>query len=100
MIPSKRINEGIVRIISTILLSIGMLVVITPLVWMLVSALKPRDAVNTFPPQWIPTDQVKVAISGKEYFLYDIPVNGEQRQLALLDKNGAIGKFVNPQNPR
>ncbi len=99
MIPSKRINEGIVRILSTILLSIGMLVVITPLVWMLVSALKPRDAVNTFPPQWIPTDQVKVAINGKEYFLYDIPVNGEQRQLALLDKNGAIGKFVNPQNP-
>ena len=99
MIPSRRLNEGVVRIISTILLSIGMLIVITPLVWMLVSALKPRDAVNTFPPQWIPTDQVKVEIKGIDYFLYNIQVNGEQRQLALLEKDGAIGTFVNPQNP-
>lgn len=95
----KKTNERIVQIISTILLSIGMLVVLTPLAWMLISALKPRDAVNTFPPQWIPTDQVKVPINGQEYFLYDIPVNGEIRQLALLDKQGANGKFVNPENP-
>ena len=98
MSPSKKINEHIIQIISTILLSIGMLVVVTPLVWMLVSALKPRDAVNTFPPQWIPTDQVQVTINGQEYFLYDIPVNGEMRQLALVDKQGAIGKFINPQD--
>ena len=57
-----------------------MLVVLTPLAWMVVSALKPRDAVNTFPPQWIPMDQVHVSINGQEYFLYDIPVNGETRQ--------------------
>jgi ABC-type glycerol-3-phosphate transport system permease component len=56
----KKANERIVQFISTILLLVGMLVVLTPLAWMLISALKPRDAVNTFPPQWIPTDQVKV----------------------------------------
>lgn len=95
----KKANERIVQIISTILLSLGMLVVMTPLVWMLISALKPRDAVNTFPPQWIPTDQVQVTINGKDYFLYDIPVNGETRQLALIDKHGATGTFVNPGNP-
>jgi multiple sugar transport system permease protein len=99
MIRSKKVNERIVQIISTILLSIGMLVVITPLVWMFVSALKPRDAVNTFPPQWIPTDQVQVTINNQEYFLYEIPVNGEMRQLALVNKQGAIGDFVNPQDP-
>ncbi len=96
---SKKINETVVRTISTILLSIGMLVVLTPLAWMLVSALKPKDAVNTFPPQWIPMDQVQVTIDGQEYYLYDIPVNGEIRQLALLDKQGSIGIFVDPQDP-
>jgi multiple sugar transport system permease protein len=99
MSPSKKINARVVQIISTILLSIGMLVVLTPLAWMMVSALKPREAINTFPPQWIPTDQVKVTIDGQEYFLYDIPVNGENRQLALVDKQGATGTFVNPQDP-
>jgi multiple sugar transport system permease protein len=99
MRASKETNERLVRIISTILLSIGMLVVMTPLAWMIVSALKPREAVNTFPPQWIPMDQVQVMIDGQEYFLYDIPVGGEMRQLALVDKQGAMGKFVNPQIP-
>jgi multiple sugar transport system permease protein len=95
---NKKTHERINQIVSTILLSIGMLVVLTPLAWMMVSALKPRDAVNTYPPQWIPTDQVQVLINGKEYFLYVIPVNGEMRQLALLDKQGATGTFVNPDN--
>jgi multiple sugar transport system permease protein len=98
MSQSKKVNEQFIQIISTILLSIGMIVILIPLVWMLVSALKPRDAVNTFPPQWIPTDQVQVTIDGQEYFLYDIPVNGEPRQLALVDKQGTIGIFVDPKN--
>jgi len=96
---NKKTHERINQIVSTILLSIGMLVVLTPLGWMMVSALKPRDAVNTYPPQWIPTDQVHVTIDWQEYFLYDIPVNGEMRQLALLDKQGGTGTFVNPDNP-
>ena len=99
MRPSKKINERVVQIISTILLSIGMLIVLTPLAWMMVSALKPREAINTFPPQWIPIDQVQVSINGKEYYLYDIPVNGQIRQLALIDKQGATGTFVNPNDP-
>jgi len=99
MSQSKKINDRVVQIISTILLSLGMLVVMTPLAWMLISALKPRDAVNTFPPQWIPTDQVQVTINGQDFFLYDIPVNGAIRQLALIDKHGVNGIFVNPSDP-
>ena len=57
------------RIIVLILLFIGMVVVVTPLVWMMVSALKSQDAVNTNPPQWIPTEQIKVEVNGKSAFL-------------------------------
>ena len=99
MSMGKKTHERINQIIATILLSIGMLIVLTPLAWMVVSALKPREAVNTYPPQWIPTEQIQVTIDGKEYFLYDIPVDGQMRQLALLDKQGAVGTFVNPDNP-
>ncbi len=99
MTMGRKAHERINQVISMILLTIGMLVVLTPLVWMMVSALKPRDAVNTFPPQWIPMDQVKVTINGVEYFLYDIPVNGQVRQLALLDKQGPTGIFVDPADP-
>jgi len=99
MSMGKKTAERISQTITTILLSIGMLVVLTPLAWLGISALKSPDAVNTFPPQWIPTDQVRVTIEGRDYFLYEIRVEGELRQLALLKKVGEMGTFVNPQNP-
>src|SRR5215208_6713075 len=95
----KQANDFINRIIVLILLFIGMVVVLTPLVWMMVSALKSQDAVNTNPPQWIPTEQVKVSVNGKDVFLYDIEVDGVLRQLALVNKEGSLGTFVNPENP-
>ncbi len=94
----KKAQESTNQTVSTILLFIGMLVVMTPLVWMMVSALKSQDAVNTNPPQWIPTEQIKVDINGQSVFLYDIEVKGAKRQLALVNKEGSIGTFVNPQN--
>ena len=88
------------QLIATILLSIGMLVVMTPLVWMLVSAVKSKEAVNTNPPQWIPIEQIKVDVNGQSAFLYDIEAGGRMRRLALIAKEGAIGTFVNPEDPQ
>jgi multiple sugar transport system permease protein len=87
------------RIIAILILTIGFVAVMLPLVWMLVSSLKSSDAVNTFPPQWIPKEQVKVEVNGKSAWLYDIPVDGKMRQLALVKKVGVTGTFANPDNP-
>lgn len=95
----KKNQERISQTIIMVLLTVGMLVVLTPLAWLVISSLKSANAVSTFPPQWIPTDQVRVTIEGKQYYLYDISVNGEMRQLALLEKKGATGTFVNPSDP-
>ena len=95
----KKARELINRTIVLLVLFIGMVIVATPLVWMMVSALKSQEAVNTNPPQWIPTEQIKVQVNGRSVFLYDIEVNGVLRQLALVDKQGTSGTFVNPQDP-
>lgn len=92
-------RSRLVRGIALILLTIGFVVVMIPLVWMLSSALKTKEAANTVPPQWIPKEQVKVTIDGRDCFVYDIPVEGEMRQLALVDKQGPTGTFVNPDDP-
>ena len=96
---SKKRSETIEKIVSLIILTIGFVAISIPLLWMVSSALKSKNAVKTFPPQWIPRETVKVEIEGKSLYLYDIPVDGEMRRLALLKKNGAIGVFVNPENP-
>ena len=91
-------RSRLTRGVALVLLTIGFVVVMTPLVWMVSSALKVKEAANTVPPQWVPEEQVKVAIEGKTAYLYDIPVDGRMRRLALVEKTGVAGTFVNPDN--
>jgi multiple sugar transport system permease protein len=92
-------RSRLTRGIALVLLTLGFVVVMIPLVWMATSALKTKEASNTMPPQWIPKEQVKVQIDGKDAYLYDIPVDGQMRRLALMDKQGPTGTFVNPDDP-
>jgi len=86
------------RILALILLTVGAIVVMIPLVWMVSTSLKSKSTSTEFPPKWIPMDAAKVEIDGRDYFIYRIPVNGEMRDLALLRKLGPQGTFVNPED--
>ena len=87
------------RAIIVVLLSIGAVFVLMPLGWMLSTSLKAEGAASQMPPQWIPRDQLTVEIEGRTCYIYDIPVEGEMRRLALLKKKGPTGTFVNPDDP-
>jgi len=83
------------KIMALFLLTVGSLLVMLPLVWMLSTSLKTDDNAVVFPPEWIPRENLKVDIDGKPRFVYNVPINGEMRQLAFLGKK----VFVNPSNP-
>ena len=86
------------KVVALLLLTGGAIVVLIPLVWMLSTSLKSTSTSTEFPPRWIPMDAKKVEIDGRDRFVYSIPVDGETRELALLQKRGPIGVFVNPDN--
>ncbi len=87
------------RSIIVLILTAGAILVLMPLAWMLSTSLQLEGAAQTMPPQWIPRDQLTVEIEGRRCYIYDIPVEGQMRRLALLRKSGANGIFVNPNNP-
>lgn len=95
---SIRIQRWIGQGLALLLLTCGSMLVLIPLVWMVSTSLKSKDTSTEFPPRWIPMDAKKVALNGREYFIYRIPVEGEVRELVLLNKRGPIGIFVNPEN--
>lgn len=99
MFKSMKRRDIIIRIFSLIVLAIGAFLVMVPLVWMVLSSLKSPEQGNKMPPEWLPKRAEKVTINGKSSFIYEIPVNGELRKLALVSKSGPIGTFVNPDNP-
>jgi multiple sugar transport system permease protein len=85
--------------LALLFLALGSILIMLPLVWMLTTALKTNDASTSYPPQWIPRDPVKATIDGKDYFMYNVPVNGQTLQLALTGKKSGKGVFVDPNNP-
>jgi multiple sugar transport system permease protein len=87
------------QVIALALLAAGSVLVLMPMVWMLSASLKTKEASTLFPPQWIPRDARTVVIDGRECYIYAIPVEGQTRELALLEKKSAMGTFVNPDNP-
>jgi multiple sugar transport system permease protein len=93
-----RFQSLLSKILVLALLSAGAVMVLMPLVWMLSTSLKSKSMSTEFPPRWIPMDAKRVEIEGKECFIYAIPVDGETRELALLQKEGPVGIFVNPDN--
>ncbi len=100
MFKSSKRRELIIRIFSLIGLTIGAALVMMPLVWMLLSSLKPPEQGNKMPPEWLPMSAEKVTINGKSLFVYAMPVDGQIKNLALLSKQGAIGTFIDPLNPQ
>lgn len=99
MFTSLKRRDIIVRIISLIALTIGAILVMMPLVWMVLSSLKSPEQGNKMPPEWLPKRAEKATIDGKSVFVYDIPVNGTMMKLALVSKKGPVGIFVDPTNP-
>lgn len=97
-IKGMRFQSLLSKILVLALLSAGAVMVLMPLVWMLSTSLKSKSMSTEFPPRWIPMDAKRVEIEGKECFIYAIPVDGETRELALLQKEGPVGIFVNPDN--
>ncbi|HOU13540.1 MAG TPA: carbohydrate ABC transporter permease [Anaerolineae bacterium] len=72
---------------------------LVPALWMFFTAFKSSKDVFRFPPTLLPYDNQYVTINGKAYPLYNVPVNGEMRQLAALKIAEGQGTFVNPNDP-
>lgn len=93
-----KFQSMLIRAMIVAILAVGAVLVLMPMAWMLSTSLKAEGAASQMPPQWIPMDQLTVQIEGRDCYVYDIPVEGEMRRLALLKKKGAKGTFANPAN--
>ena len=86
--------------ITTLILAVGAVVILIPLVFMFSTSLKDRNQLRRTPPPLLPFEYTMVEVNGKEEPLYEVIVEGESRQMALI-KNvpGGKGLFVDPADP-
>jgi len=74
-------------------------VYLSPLSYMVVTSLKSHLQLLDFrAPLW-PAQAITYTYEGKDYDVYDVPVDGEMRQLALIKPTRTASDFIDPNDP-
>lgn len=90
----------ILKGITTIILAAGAGIIMIPLLYLLSTAVKDRDQLRQSPPPLIPVAATTVEINGQNEPLYQVTVDGQTREMALIkNRPGGKGLFVDPANP-
>lgn len=97
---SIKFQSFVGKVVTTILLALGAVLVVTPLLFMISTSLKSRNQLRASPPPLIPWESTTVEVNGKKEPLYKVDLDGENRELALIqNKPGGMGIFVDPADP-
>jgi multiple sugar transport system permease protein len=93
-------QDLLARGLTTLILAAGAVIILIPLIFTVSTSLKDRNQLRRSPPPLIPLEYTMVEVNGKDEPLYQVTVEGESRQMALI-KNvpGGKGLFVEPANP-
>jgi multiple sugar transport system permease protein len=81
-----------------LIITVGLFFLV-PALWMIFTAFKTDKDVFRFPVTLLPHDNKLVTVNGEELPVYKVSVDGEIRELALVNVSEAKGTFVDPDNP-
>ena len=90
----------IIKSITTFILAAGAAIIMIPFLYLLSTSVKDRDQLRQSPPPLIPMAADMVSINGQDEPLYEVTVNGQVSQMALIKfRPGGKAWFVDPANP-
>ena len=92
----KRIRKALpINILVWILLLLYML----PLFSMIVTSMMSGEQLSDKKAPLYPARSVTYSYQGRDYPLYEVPVDGVIKQMALIKASGRSSKFLDPQHP-
>src|SRR6266542_2799431 len=90
----------LLKSITTLILAAGAGVIMIPFLYLLSTSVKDRDQLRQSPPPLIPLAATTVEINGQAEPLFQVTVNGQVREMALIkNRPEGNGLFVDPASP-
>jgi multiple sugar transport system permease protein len=87
----------------TFILTLAMLGIVvaflSPLLQTAIASLRSPQQTSQLHAQFLPSDPVHFEFEGETYDVYQVPIDGTVRQLALVDKGRQESQFIDPANP-
>ncbi len=74
-------------------------VMVFPFVYMAASALKTPADTFRYPPKVLPREPVTLTVEGEERDLFALPIDGDVRDVVLIEEGIRAGLFVDPGDP-
>lgn len=99
LFKNRKFIQKAISVLSTLIIAMGTAIIMIPVIWMLATSVKQEDNTQTMPPEWLPREAVRVQIDEKNYFLYDVNIDGETRRLAAIKLHPVASEFRDADNP-
>lgn len=79
---TKQRKEYIRKATYHLILLTGSAVFLVPFIWLVTTSVKEEDQMSKYPPVWIPTQQVKAVVEGKQCGLSTVTIAGKTLKVA------------------
>ena len=100
-VGSVRRENLVLKGLISLLLAAGAVIIMTPILWMISASLKDVNQIRQRSMTLLPLKYTLVEVNGEQEPLYQVTVDGETRQMALIrNRPEGMGIFVDPQNPQ
>ena len=100
LVMGYQAQEILIKVLATLLLAAGAVVILIPFIFMISTALKDTTQVSSDPLSLIPRSPITTEINGEKFPLYKVNIDGTEQQMAMIKKApGKKGIFTNPANP-
>lgn len=95
-----KLESGMMKGLTYVILIVASLWVLIPLVFLFSTSVKDKDQLTQSPPPLLPWAVTTANVAGKERPLYDVTINGQTMQMALIRKQpGGKALFADPATP-
>jgi multiple sugar transport system permease protein len=95
-----KLENGLMKGLTYAILLFASLWVLIPLVFLFSTSIKDKDQLTQSPPPLLPWAVTTATVGGKERPMYEVTVNGQTMQMALIRKQpGGKALFADPATP-
>lgn len=95
----KNIRDRFSKTLVTGLTLAILFIFLLPMVYGIVTAIKTESQFSKTGAPWWPATEASYEYEGESYDIYNVPIDGEMKEMALVQKGRQESQFVDPANP-
>lgn len=95
---SPKVRDRLNTVLMTTITALVLFTFLLPLFYGIMTSLKTDTQISSPGAPWYPASPVTLEMDGRRYNIYEVEINGEMRELALVRPGREDSDFIDPDN--